>query len=62
MTVFVIGPEQTCATALCDRGASDFFYDLFGPRAGQNARTVLEVADLPSGIAVEINGEFLKSS
>jgi enamine deaminase RidA (YjgF/YER057c/UK114 family) len=39
-------------------GASDFFYELFGPKAGQHARTVLGVADLPNGIAIEINGEF----
>ena len=39
-------------------GASDFLFELFGPKAGQHARTVLGVADLPNGIAIEINGEF----
>jgi enamine deaminase RidA (YjgF/YER057c/UK114 family) len=39
-------------------GASDFFYDVFGPKAGQHARTAIGVAELPHGIAVEINGEF----
>ena len=39
-------------------GASDFFYELFGPKSGQHARTVLGVAELPNGIPVEINGEF----
>ena len=40
-------------------GASDFFYELFGPEAGQHARTAVGMAELPDGIAVEINGEFL---
>jgi enamine deaminase RidA (YjgF/YER057c/UK114 family) len=39
-------------------GASDFFYDLFGPKFGQHARTAVGVAELPHGIPVEINGEF----
>jgi enamine deaminase RidA (YjgF/YER057c/UK114 family) len=39
-------------------GASDFFYEVFGPKAGQHARTAIGVAELPHGIAVEINGEF----
>ncbi len=39
-------------------GASDFFYDLFGPEAGKHARTAVGMAELPHGIAVEINGEF----
>jgi enamine deaminase RidA (YjgF/YER057c/UK114 family) len=39
-------------------GASDFFYELFGPKAGQHARTAVGVAELPHGIPVEINGEF----
>jgi hypothetical protein len=29
-----------------------------GSKAGQHARTVLSVAELPNGIPVEINGEF----
>jgi enamine deaminase RidA (YjgF/YER057c/UK114 family) len=39
-------------------GASDFFYEVFGPKAGQHARTAIGVAELPHGIAVEVNGEF----
>lgn len=43
-------------------GASDFFYEVFGPKFGQHARTAIGVAELPHGIPVEINGEFeLKS-
>ena len=43
-------------------GASDFFYELLGPKAGQHARTAVGMAELPHGIPVEINGEFeLKS-
>ena len=39
-------------------GASDFFYQLFGPKAGQHARTAVGLAELPHGIPIEINGEF----
>ena len=39
-------------------GASDFFYEVFGPRYGQHARTAVGLAELPHGIPVEINGEF----
>jgi enamine deaminase RidA (YjgF/YER057c/UK114 family) len=39
-------------------GASDFFYELLGPTAGRHARTAVGMAELPHGIAVEINGEF----
>jgi enamine deaminase RidA (YjgF/YER057c/UK114 family) len=39
-------------------GASDFFYELLGPKAGQHARTAVGMAELPHGIPVEINGEF----
>lgn len=39
-------------------GASDFFYELFGPSAGRHARTAVGMAELPHGIPVEINGEF----
>lgn len=43
-------------------GASDFFYELLGPKYGQHARSAVGMAELPHGIAVEINGEFeLKS-
>lgn len=39
-------------------GASDFFFELFGPVNGKHARTAIGVAELPHGIPVEINGEF----
>ena len=39
-------------------GASDFFYEVLGPANGKHARTAIGVAELPHGIAVEINGEF----
>jgi enamine deaminase RidA (YjgF/YER057c/UK114 family) len=39
-------------------GASDFFYELFGPQFGQHARSAVGMAELPHGIPVEINGEF----
>jgi enamine deaminase RidA (YjgF/YER057c/UK114 family) len=39
-------------------GASDFFYEVFGPKFGQHARTAVGMAELPHGIPVEINGEF----
>jgi enamine deaminase RidA (YjgF/YER057c/UK114 family) len=39
-------------------GASDFFYELFGPEAGAHARSAVGMAALPRGMAVEINGEF----
>jgi enamine deaminase RidA (YjgF/YER057c/UK114 family) len=39
-------------------GASDFFYELLGPQAGQHARSAVGMAELPHGIPVEINGEF----
>jgi enamine deaminase RidA (YjgF/YER057c/UK114 family) len=39
-------------------GASDVFYELFGPERGCHARTAIGVATLPHGSAVEINGEF----
>ncbi len=39
-------------------GASDFFYELFGPEKGQHARTAIGMFELPHGIPVEINGEF----
>lgn len=43
-------------------GASDFFYELLGPKTGQHARTAVGMAELPHSIPVEINGEFeLKS-
>jgi enamine deaminase RidA (YjgF/YER057c/UK114 family) len=39
-------------------GASDFFYELLGPKFGQHARSAVGMAELPHGIPVEINGEF----
>jgi len=39
-------------------GASDFFFELFGPVNGKHARTAIGVAELPHQIPVEINGEF----
>ena len=39
-------------------GASDLFFELFGPEAGCHARSAVGMAALPHGMAVEINGEF----
>lgn len=39
-------------------GASDFFYELFGPERGRHARSAVGMYELPHGIPVEINGEF----
>jgi enamine deaminase RidA (YjgF/YER057c/UK114 family) len=39
-------------------GASDFFYELFGPESGRHARSAVGMFELPHGIPVEINGEF----
>ncbi len=39
-------------------GASDLFFDLWGPAFGKHARTAVGQVSLPRGIAVEINGEF----
>ena len=39
-------------------GASDFFYELFGPEFGRHARSAVGMAELPHGIPVEINAEF----
>jgi enamine deaminase RidA (YjgF/YER057c/UK114 family) len=39
-------------------GASDLFFELFGPEAGRHARSAVGMQELPHGIAVEINGEF----
>ena len=39
-------------------GASDLFYQLFGPQFGRHARSAVGMAELPHGIPVEINGEF----
>lgn len=39
-------------------GASDLFYEVFGPESGQHARSAVGVAELPHRAPVEINGEF----
>ena len=39
-------------------GASDLFFELWGPQFGTHARTAVGQVSLPRGIAVEINGEF----
>lgn len=39
-------------------GASDLFFDLFGPEHGCHARSAVGMAGLPRGQVVEINGEF----
>ena len=50
-------PEFTTMPRVID-GASDLFYELYGPQAGCHARTAVGMASLPRGQAVEINGEF----
>jgi YjgF/chorismate_mutase-like, putative endoribonuclease len=39
-------------------GASDVFFQLWGPEFGKHARSAVGHVSLPRGIAVEINGEF----
>ena len=39
-------------------GASDLFFELWGPEHGKHARSAVGHVALPRGIAVEINGEF----
>ena len=39
-------------------GASDLFFELWGPELGQHARSAVGHVALPRGIGVEINGEF----
>lgn len=39
-------------------GASDLFFELWGPESGKHARSAVGHVSLPRGIAVEINGEF----
>jgi len=43
-------------------GASDLFFELWGPERGRHARSAVGQVSLPRGIAVEINGEFELSS
>jgi enamine deaminase RidA (YjgF/YER057c/UK114 family) len=39
-------------------GASDLFFEAFGPDVGQHARAAIGVAELPQRFAVEIMGDF----
>lgn len=39
-------------------GASDLFYELWGPEFGRHARAAVGIAELPRGAVVEIMGEF----
>jgi enamine deaminase RidA (YjgF/YER057c/UK114 family) len=39
-------------------GASDLFYELFGPERGAHARSAIGVAELPRRSILEIVGEF----
>lgn len=50
-------PGMQGQTRILD-GASDLFYEIWGPEYGCHARTAVGVAELPFGLAVEINGEF----
>jgi hypothetical protein len=50
-------PDFTQAPQVID-GASDLFFELWGPEHGKHARTAVGQIALPRGIAVEINGEF----
>ena len=50
-------PEFTQPPQIID-GASDLFFELWGPQHGKLARSAVGHISLPRGIAVEINGEF----
>ena len=39
-------------------GASDLFFELFGPEYGCHARSAVGQVNLPRGQPIEINGEF----
>ena len=39
-------------------GASDLVYELFGPQAGQHARSAVGMAELPRGYCMEIEAIF----
>jgi len=39
-------------------GASDLFYELWGPVYGQHARAAVGIAGLPRGAVLEVMGEF----
>lgn len=50
-------PDFTQPPQVID-GASDLFYELWGPQFGRHARSAVGQVSLPRGMAVEINGEF----
>jgi len=50
-------PGFTRQFAVID-GASDLFYDLWGPEFGRHARAAVGIAELPRGAVLEIMGEF----
>jgi hypothetical protein len=50
-------PDFTQPPQVID-GASDLFFELWGPEFGKHARSAVGHVALPRGIAVEINGEF----
>lgn len=50
-------PDFTQPPQVID-GASDLFFELWGPQFGKHARSAVGHVALPRGIAVEINGEF----
>lgn len=39
-------------------GASDLFYEVWGPEKGCHARSAVGIAELPRRAVIEINGEF----
>lgn len=39
-------------------GASDLFYELFGPKVGQHARSAVGMFELPRGFCMEIEAVF----
>ena len=39
-------------------GASDLFFELFGPEAGQHARSAVGMFELPRGFPMEIEAIF----
>ena len=39
-------------------GASDLFFELWGPEFGKHARAAVGIAELPRGAVLEIMGEF----
>ncbi len=50
-------PDFTDQSAIVN-GASDLLVEVFGPERGRHARTVIGVAQLPRGAAVEIDAIF----